>query len=188
MEINEIQCIKELKNGSYQAFTQIYEAYADRLYSFVLKQLKNRSLTQDIVQDTFLRLWDNRNELNCFGNLQAFIFTIAKHQVIDYFRKQVNELQFEEFMDYCESQAMDVSPEDILLYDEFLQQLQKSKNALSPREREIYELSREKHIPVKQIAGQLQLSEQTIKNYLTSALKVLRNEMLKYNILFIFFL
>ena len=89
MKIDEIQCIKELRNGSYQAFTQIYEAYADRLYSFVLKQLKNRSLTQDIVQDTFLRLWDNRSQLNSFGNLQAFIFTIAKHQVIDYFRKQV---------------------------------------------------------------------------------------------------
>ena len=44
MKIDEIQCIKELRNGSYQAFTQIYEAYADRLYSFVLKQLKNRSL------------------------------------------------------------------------------------------------------------------------------------------------
>lgn len=109
MKIDEIQCIKELRNGSYQAFTQIYEAYADRLYSFVLKQLKNRSLTQDIVQDTFLRLWDNRNQLNSFGNLQAFIFTIAKHQVIDYFRKQVNELQFEDFMEYCENQATDVS-------------------------------------------------------------------------------
>lgn len=106
MKIDEIQCIKELRNGSYQAFTQIYEAYADRLYSFVLKQLKNRSLTQDIVQDTFLRLWDNRNQLNSFGNLQAFIFTIAKHQVIDYFRKQVNELQFEDFMEYCENQAL----------------------------------------------------------------------------------
>lgn len=187
MKINEIQCIKELRNGSYQAFTQIYEAYADRL-SFVLKQLKNRSLTQDIVQDTFLRLWDNRSQLNSFGNLQAFIFTIAKHQVIDYFRKQVNELQFEDFMEYCENQATDVSPEDILLYDEFLQQLQQSKKVLSQREHEIYELSKEKHIPIKQIAEQLDLSEQTVKNYLTSALKILRSEMMKYNILFIFFL
>ena len=180
MKIDEIQCIKELRNGSYQAFTQIYEAYADRLYSFVLKQLKNRSLTQDIVQDTFLRLWDNRSQLNSFGNLQAFIFTIAKHQV--------NELQFEDFMEYCENQATDVSPEDILLYDEFLQQLQQSKKVLSQREHEIYELSREKHIPIKQIAEQLDLSEQTVKNYLTSALKILRSEMMKYNILFIFFL
>ena len=130
----------------------------------------------------------NRSQLNSFGNLQAFIFTIAKHQVIDYFRKQVNELQFEDFMEYCENQESDVSPEDLLLYDEFLQQLKKSKDILSQREREIYELSREKHIPVKQIAKQLELSEQTVKNYLTSALKILRSEMMKYNILFIFFL
>lgn len=188
MEINEIQSIKELRNGSYQAFTRIYEAYADRLYSFVLKQLKNRSLAQDIVQDTFLRLWDNREQLNSFGNLQAFIFTIAKHQIINYFRRQVNELQFEDFMDYCENQATDVSPEDILLYDEFLQQLNHSKKALSQRECDIYELSREKHIPIKKIAEQLKLSEQTVKNYLTSALKVLRSEMLKYNVIFLFFL
>ena len=166
----------------------MHKRTTQRLYSFVLKQLKNRSLTQDIVQDTFLRLWDNRNQLNSFGNLQAFIFTIAKHQVIDYFRKQVNELQFEDFMEYCENQATDVSPEDILLYDEFLQQLQQSKKVLSQREHEIYELSREKHIPIKQIAEQLDLSEQTVKNYLTSALKILRSEMMKYNILFIFFL
>ena len=53
---------------------------------------------------------------------------------------------------------------------------------------QIYELSREKHIPVKQIAKQLELSEQTVKNYLTSALKILRSEIMKYNILFIFFL
>ncbi|MFV0325668.1 MAG: RNA polymerase sigma factor [Bacteroides xylanisolvens] len=188
MEINEVQCIRELRNGSYQAFTQIYEAYADRLYGFVLKQLKNRSLAQDIVQDTFLRLWDNHERLDSMGNLQAFIFTIAKHQVIDYFRKQVNELQFEEFIGYCETQATDVSPEDILLYDEFLQQLKKSKGLLSQREREIYELSREKHIPIKQIAEQLNLSEQTVKNYLTSALKSLRSEIAKYSIFFIFFL
>ena len=74
-----------------------------------------------LQEDTFLRLWDNRSQLNSFGNLQAFIFTIAKHQVIDYFREQVNELQFEDFMEYCENQESDVSPEDLLLYDEFLQ-------------------------------------------------------------------
>ena len=61
-------------------------------------------------------------------------------------------------MEYFENQESDVSPEDLLLYDEFLQQLKKSKDILSQREREIYELSREKQIPVKQIAKQLELS------------------------------
>ena len=56
MKIDEIQCIKELRNGSYQAFTQIYEAYADRLYSFVLKQLKNRSLMFGDGEDESLQI------------------------------------------------------------------------------------------------------------------------------------
>lgn len=188
MKIDEKECMRELKKGSYKAFTQIYEAYVCKLYGFVLKQLKNRTLTQDIVQDTFLRLWNNRDQLNYFGNLQAFLFTIAKHQVIDHFRKQANDLQFEEFMELHAHRMEDVSPEDILLYDEFVRQLALSKKTLSQRECEVYELSREKSIPIKQIASQLGLSEQTVKNHLTAALKKLRKELMKYNLLFIFFL
>ena len=163
MKIDEIQCIKELRNGSYQAFTQIYEAYADRLYSFVLKQLKIVPWHRILFRIPFYAYGTTVTSWIASAICKPFIFTIAKHQVIDYFRKQVNELQFEDFMEYCENQATDVSPEDILLYDEFLQQLQQSKKVLSQREHEIYELSREKHIPIKQIAEQLDLSEQTVK-------------------------
>lgn len=186
--MDNTKSVKELRRGSYKAFAQVYETFADQLYGFVLKNLKNRLLAQDIVQDTFLRLWDNRERLQDDGNLQSFIFTIAKHQIIDHFRKQVNQLQFEDYIAYNEQQAEGLSPEDILLYDEFQQQLKESKKNLSRRESEIYELSREKNLPIKQISAQLNLSEQTVKNYLTSALKVLREDLLKYNFLFIFFM
>lgn len=152
MKIDEIQCVTDLKNGSYSAFAMIYEAYSDRLYGFVLKHLKNRQLAQDIVQDAFMRLWINRKQLNCFGNLQGFIFAIAKYQVIDHFRRQMHEPEFEDFVNHADSQAGGISPEDLLLYDEFLTQLGKSKKLLSHREREIYELSREKHMPIKDIS------------------------------------
>ena len=186
MKIDEFQCVTDLKNGSYTAFAKIYEAYADRLYGFVLKHLRNRQLAQDIVQDTFMRLWVNRKQLDCFGNLQGFIFAIAKYQVIDHFRRQVHEPEFEDFIDHANSQAGGISPEDLLLYDEFLTQLSRSKELLSHREREVYELSREKHLPIKDIAERLHISEQTVKNHMTSALRILRAEMSKYRFLFIF--
>lgn len=102
MKIDEIQCVTDLKNGSYSAFAMIYEAYSDRLYGFVLKHLKNRQLAQDIVQDAFMRLWINRKQLNCFGNLQGFIFAIAKYQVIDHFRRQMHEPEFDDFVNHAE--------------------------------------------------------------------------------------
>lgn len=188
MSIDERENMNELRRGSVKAFSQIYEIYADRLYGFALKHLKNRTLAQDIVQDTFLRLWNNRDRFTYLNSFQSLLFTIAKHQIIDHFRRQVNELQFEEFVKHYGNSIEDVTPEDVMLYDEFLQQLESSKTVLSEREREIYELSREKYISIKHIATQLNLSEQTVKNHLTNALKKLRLELRKHNPVFILFL
>ena len=188
MDTNEILVIDELRKGSYKAFTIIYDNYADKLYGFVIKQLRNKQLAEDVVQDTFMRLWDNREQVNCLGNIQSFIFTIAKHRIIDLFRRQINEYQYQEFIEFCKNKEDNLTPEDTYLYDEFLKQLEKSKKVLSQRECEIYELSREKNLQLKDIALKLKLSEQTVKNYLSSALKVLHHEMLKYINIFIFFL
>lgn len=186
MEIDEVQCIIDLKDGSYKAFARIYEAYADRLYGFVIRRLQNRNLAQDIVQDTFMRLWINRSQLDCFGNLQGFIFAIAKYRLIDYFRRQMKEPEFEDYVEHISNAPDDITPEDIMLYDEFIEYLEKSKVKLSSREREVYELSRESNVPIKEIASRLGISEQTVKNHLTSALKLLRAEMAKYRFFFVF--
>ena len=180
--------LQELQNGSYKAFSAIYNHYADSLYYFILNQLHNKQLAQDILQETFLRLWDNRKKLFTNGNLKSLLFTIASHLTIDYFRKQMTELPFEEYIDYCEQQGTAATPEDLMLYDEFKRQLKKSKQKLSARECEIYELSREKNLSISEIAQQLKLSEQTVNNYLTSSLKSLRKDLSKYNMIFLFFL
>lgn len=186
--LDEIQCISDLRGGSYKAFQLIYDEYADRLYGFVLRQLRNRSLAQDIVQDTFMRLWVNRRQLNCFGNLQGFIFAIAKYRVIDCFRQQMAQPEFVEFVGQCNEHPTDITPEDILLYDEFLHHLGEAKAKLTPRERQIYELSRERYMSVTDIASHLGISEQTVKNHLTAALKILRNELSGLVVIFLFWI
>ena len=189
-KLSDNELLNVYQSGNECALTTLVDRHRQRVFDYINMMVKDRDLADDIFQETLIRVFrfvkDGRYTEN--GKFISWVLRIAHNQVIDYFRKQVNELQFEDFMEYCENQATDVSPEDILLYDEFLQQLQQSKKVLSQREHEIYELSREKHIPIKQIAEQLDLSEQTVKNYLTSALKILRSEMMKYNILFIFFL
>lgn len=186
--LDEINCISDLRGGSYKAFQLIYDEYADRLYSFVLRQLRNRTLAQDIVQDTFMRLWINRKQLNCFGNLQGFIFTIAKYRVIDHFRQQMAQPEFVEFVGQCNQRQTEISPEDIMLYDEFLNHVAAAKGKLTPRERQIYELSRERNMSISDIASHLGISEQTVKNHLTAALRILRNELSGLAVIFLFWL
>lgn len=174
--LNEIDCISELRGGSYKAFRMVYDEYADRLYSFVLNQLHNRTLAQDIVQDTFMRLWVNRRKLHCFGNLQGLLFAIAKYRILDHFRQQMASPEFVEFMGEIGSHRSEVSPEDIMIYDEFRAHIAKAKKKLSPRTLEIYVMSRERGMKIAEIAKELGLSEQTVKNQLYTALRILRAE------------
>ena len=145
----------QLREGSYEAFSEIYMHYSNKLYSFTLAQTKNVSLSEDIVQETFMKLWDMREQLDCYGNVNALIFTIARNLIIDSFRKQVVQLDYYESVD----------------------RIRQVKKLLSKRACQIYEMSREKNMPIQEIAEALNLSSQTVKNYLTSTLKIFRREL-----------
>ena len=177
-EIDEAIYIIALKAGAHDAFTALYDKYADCIYSFAIRQTKNRSAAQDIVQETFMRLWKNRTKLEPTKNVRSLLFTIARNFVIDTFRKQVSEVEFRHYLEYCEHHMTTASPEELLYYDEFLARFQNVKQQLSRREYEIFEMSREKDMSVKDIANVLQLSQQTVKNYITSSLKVFRKLLL----------
>lgn len=185
---DEFECINNLKRGSYKAFTKIYDEYADSVFSFALLQLRNRDAARDVVQDTFMKLWINRRIINCTGNLKGFILSIARYRIIDTLRQQMHEPKFEEYIEHCAKAPTEVTPEDIIMYDEFLSLLTEAKERLTPRERQIYEMSRDSQLTVSQIAGELGISEQTVKNHITSALRILRNAIKGSPLIFIFWL
>lgn len=179
--------IKELRGGSHKAFNAIYDMYADKLYSFALAHTKSQETAGDIVQETFLRLWTVRESLSVDGSLQSFLFTIANHRLIDLFRKQINKTEMELYIGYREDagQEENIEAETKLLYDDFVKTLKLCKKLLTGRQLEIYELSREKGKTIEEISEALNLSEQTVKNQLTTALKKIRGGLLKTNILYL---
>jgi RNA polymerase sigma-70 factor (ECF subfamily) len=179
--------IKELRGGSHKAFNAIYDMYADKLYSFALAHTKSQETAGDIVQETFLRLWTMRESLSVDGSLQSLLFTIANHRLIDLFRKQINKTEMELYIGYKEEagQEENTEAETKLLYDDFVKTLKLCKKLLTGRQLEIYELSREKGKTIEEISETLNLSEQTVKNQLTTALKKIRGGLLKTNILYL---
>lgn len=179
--------IRELRGGSHKAFNAIYDMYADKLYSFALAHTKSQETAGDIVQETFLRLWTMRESLTVDGSLQSLLFTISNHRLIDLFRKQINKTEMELYIGYKEeaSQEENTEAETRLLYDDFVKTLKLCKKLLTGRQLEIYELSREKGKTIGEISETLNLSEQTVKNQLTTALKKIRGGLLKTNILYL---
>lgn len=183
------ETIKKLREGSYEAFDTLYNMYADSLYGFALLHTKSKESAEDIVQETFLKLWNMRTSLSLEGSFKSMLFTIAKHDMIDAFRRQINRPEFEDYIQFCEEENLiDNSSVEKILYDDFLEKLALAKQKLTPAQRRIFELSREEGFNNAEIASLSNLSEQTVKNHLSSALKILREELQKYNFLFALFL
>lgn len=185
MRENEERYVAALKEGSREAFTMLYNLYADRLYSFALVQTKSKQMAEDVVQDTFLKLWNNRTNLNCYGNVQALVFTMARNLIIDAFRRQVANIDIEAYFKLHEALPSTASPEESLYFNETKEHLEQAKAKLSNKECKIYEMSREQNMPIKKIAQTLNLSPQTVKNYLTSTLKVFRSQLRREQLLWL---
>lgn len=174
----EQQYIHELNGGSYRAFDALYTLYARRLYAFALKMTKSQSDAREIVQDTFVRLWQNRENVLPEESFQAYLFTIARNAIFNKMRNLINSPVFVDYIDYMNEAAVSEDTTTCILeFEEFRLKLEAAKKSLSDTQLKVFELSKEWALSHAEIASQLNLSEQTVKNQLSIALKTLRKKL-----------
>lgn len=181
----DADAIALLKAGDHVAFTAIYEHYAEKLTGFANSKLFDLNDTRDIIHDIFVKLWEDRLNLSIERNLEAYLFAMVRYRIIDKIRKNITHERYAEMLSTLEvSQGPDI--EQKIAVDELDQKFRKSIDQLSPRVKEIFLLSRHEDLSIQEIAIKLGLSEQTVKNQLTYALKHLRNSLTSFTILMLF--
>lgn len=155
----------DLKN-----FESIYLRHWEKLYSFCFRMTRDEYLSQNIVQDIFTDLWTRRSELNILS-IEPFLFRAAKNQVIKEYRKKRFDTSIieEKFEDYF----IDHIP---TFENELLDKLYNLLENLPEKRKEILVMNKIKEMGIDQIATELKLSKQTVKNQISSALKQLRVE------------
>lgn len=176
--------ISGLKDGSQDCFKQIYDLYANRLYSFVYSLTKSKEDTIDIVQEVFERLWVNRKKISNEKSLESFLFVIGKNLFVSAYRKRLASQKYEDYTEYLDQRQENETADSAMEYDDFKKTLADSINSLPSRQRQIVWLSKYKGMKNSEIADTLSLSEQTVKNQLSLGLKALRESLGKAYVLF----
>ena len=168
--------IRELKKHSRKAFDEIYRLYARRLLAYCKQYTKNMEDAEEIVQDVFVQLWNNRVFIRQEETLRSLLFLMSKHRLIDAYRSHLNAPVYEDYVDYQSSFAIEDTTYH-LEYEEFRKELQQALATLPTTQRHVIELSRLRELSNKEIAEKLSLSEQTVKNQLSLGLKALRGKL-----------
>lgn len=178
-----------LKSGSEESYRALYDLWFSRLYQFVLRYVKSEPVTDDIVQETFLNIWIYRESINPCMSFKSYLFTIAYHFLIKELRRQLNTPLMKDYVAFCsELSTCDNETVEKLELKQFQDSLNRAKEKLSPRQRQIFELNKEGNATIAEIAASLSITEQVVRNQLSTALKIVRKELRQYPYLLLLFL
>lgn len=162
------------------AFRQLFHLCYPQLYPQILKITKSVSVSEDILQDTFLKIWLNRDKLHEIENPKAWIFRIAYFQAFTFLRKNtIHQNAVEKISILVKSDKQYNNVEESIAFTNLQTSVKKAIQCLPKQQKKIYQLSRETGLKNKEIATQLNLSEQSVKNTLVRALKFIRAEIEK---------
>lgn len=144
-----------------------------------MRLTESQEMTEDVIQDIFLKLWQSREKLAAVDNLGSYMIRMAQNQCITHFRRVAKEtLILAELQKGPSSTATDA--ENNLSSRELQQKLHEALAKLTPQQRLVYSLSREQGLKHDEIARQLNISISTVKNHMIQALSTIREQFRNY--------
>lgn len=166
--------MRALSQGDEEAFRCLYENYGRELFCFVKKLGLEPDDAMEMVQETFLRIWNDRRNAALYVSVKVYIFTIARNLVYSHLRKvSVRRRYADEISSRGEGVSLPDTNELFRLVEHLLEQLPE-------RRRLIFRMSRLEGYPNQRIAEKLNLSKSTVENHLNKGLKQMRKLLEQY--------
>ncbi|WP_426584222.1 RNA polymerase sigma-70 factor [Mucilaginibacter sp. R-33] len=171
--LTEDELMGLLQQDKLGAFREIYQRYWKKLYGDAHKRLKNRELSEEVVQEIFSNLWHKRHTLQIKTTIGGYLHQAVLNQVVDQYRKQAVRAKHNEAFKLLSTET-DTGTEDAIMLRDLTHTLETEISHLPDKCRSVFELSRKEYKSNKEIAQLLGISEKTVENQITKALKRLR--------------
>jgi RNA polymerase sigma-70 factor (family 1) len=168
--------INKFKEGNVSSFDAIFKKYNKKVYYFALSYLKNKEEAEDVVQEVFMSLWRNRDQINEYYVFSKYLFKITYNATCKKFRKQASEKK------HLAEVLKDISIEDNstkldIEYNSLVETTNQIIKQLPSKQKNILLLSIEEQLSTEQIAQKLNISKKTVENYLAMAKSSLRKSL-----------
>ena len=186
MDVNEteILLIRAFKKGDSKAFEKLFERYHKKLYAYLMRLLNSKEDAEEIVQESFIKIWEMREEFIEGYPFDALLFKIAKNTFLNFTRQKVNRRVFEDhfqLINEIEAEKAD----DYVIFKETREIIRLIIDDMPPRRREVFIMKKIEGLTRKEISEKLGISIITVDSHLLKANNYLKNELKKYSLLLI---
>ena len=176
------EIIRRLKTDDKSAVDELFNCYYNRLFHFSKSILKIESNIDDILQEVFVKIWLNRLKISNTETFNSYIFTITKNEVLNLIRANLKENSLRAEI-YVRSVAEEYQTQNPLEFDEIKSAIDKIIATLPEKRQLVFKLSRTEGLPNKEIAHQLGISEKTVEDHITHAIRHIKNSLTEMGVL-----
>lgn len=177
--INESELLSKVAEGDQRAFRTLYDAYYNRIYAFALHLLKSGHLAEEVVQETFLKFWEQGYNLNKIINLESYLIASTRNRSLDMLRRIKLEINTDLKRVKEWSEGHNDTEESIILNDT-MRILQDAIDLLPPQQKLVYQLCQQEGLRYEEVANKLNLSTLTVQSYMKLALRNVRKHMVQH--------
>lgn len=180
----DVSLLNEMKKGNREAFNGVFRYFYPRVMAYVASMVEQK-VAEDIVQDVFLYIWENREKLYVSEGFHSYLFQSAYTRCLDHFKKNLSVEKYHSFTyekyleDYQKLLKGDNPVIEELCTKDFYRRLYELLEQLPMQRREIFILTYIKGLTAKEIAGQTGMPQRTVESHLYLALRFLKKHMSK---------
>jgi len=183
-QICDFELISRIKEGDESAFRIVFDLYSSKLYAFSYRFLKEKEPCQEVVQEAFLNLWINRAKLDNQYPIAPYLYTITRRLTLNVLRHVATSQCAMNKMWLNVKKESNETEEEVFL-DDLSRFTEQVLSGMPKQQQLIFRMSRHQELSYDEIAEELNISRNTVKNHLVAALKTLRTQFYKaFTILF----
>ncbi|RYZ35900.1 MAG: RNA polymerase sigma-70 factor [Sphingobacteriales bacterium] len=168
---NETDLLRQVTEGHEQAFGQLFHRYHQQLGAYIYQLTSSREQAEEVVQDVFLKIWINRANLGRIENFNTWLWVVSRNHALNAIRKVIREnmrqSEFEKLQPTASTTEEMISEEQFQLIDQAIRQL-------PPQQKKVFIMSRYGRLKYDEIAREMNISKETVKSYLQTAVSSIR--------------
>lgn len=173
--------ISRLKKDDHDSFQKLFERYSLPLFRFSFSYLKSKEVAEDVVQEVFMKIWNNRKDIKNNTSFQSYLFTIALNAIRKHFNKlsRQNELKHDILFEFSENKS---KFDDRSGYQFLTEKLDELINQMPEKRKEVFIKKKMEEKSLKEIAEECEITTKTVEYHITEAMKFLKKEFEKLKI------
>ncbi|WP_346319943.1 RNA polymerase sigma-70 factor [Chitinophaga sp. YIM B06452] len=176
----DIQLLARLQQDDTLAFAELYSRYRHEVYAYAMSLVKLPDVAEDLLQDVFVRIWDARHKIAIKKDFRPYLFRVCHNRAYDVHLEMARDEKLKDrLLHHYQVTAAPVDPfaeQD----SPYIQLMEQALATLSPQRRRIYEMCKREGKSYEEVAGELGLSINTVRNHMVQAIALLRSYLQQY--------